>query len=222
MEGRPLSTETAATRWTFGVEPLPQAREVASRLRSLAGLVLSLEAPHPALDRLIAALRDAESELAALAPRDPAPRIGDAPPDARIYLDHSSDVGAFNPCFPTYRLQVDGQTASGTVAFPLVFEGPPGIVHGGFLALFFDQVVQHHNCELGLAGRTTSLALTYRRPTPLLRELDFEVTRSVDERRITSEARLMADGALLCEAVVRAVVGDRTRLPAVSPRRGGA
>ena len=56
-------------RWVFGVEPLPQSLEAAPLLRRIAGLVMSLEAPHSALDRLTAALRTAEEELAPLAPR---------------------------------------------------------------------------------------------------------------------------------------------------------
>ena len=211
------------TRWSFGVEPLPESLDVASRMRTVAGLVLSLETPHPALARLAAALRSAEAELGALAPADPAPRIGpEAAANRRVSIDHSGDVGAFNPCFPTYRIHVDGDRASGTVSFPVVYEGPPGLVHGGFLAVFFDSVVQHHNCELGLAGKTTSLALSYRRPTPLVTELAFEVERTVDERRISSTARLLAGGAVLCEAHVSAVAGNRAALPEASPRRSGA
>jgi acyl-coenzyme A thioesterase PaaI-like protein len=223
MEGRPLSNAATGTRWTFGVEPLSQSIEVASLLRTVAGLVLSLERPHPALERLADALRTAEVELEGLVPRDPSPRIGrQAASEGRAYLDHSRDVGAFNPCFPTYEIRVDGDRASGTVRFPVVYEGPPGVVHGGFLAVFFDSIVQHHNCDLGVAGKTTSLTVTYRRPTPLVTELHFEVDRAVDDRRITSAARLLADGVVLCEAQVNAVAGDRALLPEVSPRRAGA
>jgi len=210
-------------RWAFGVEPLPESLAVARLMRTVAGLVLSLETPHPAVERLAAALRSAEAELGKLAPADPTPRIGpEAAANRRIYIDHSRDIGAFNPCFPTYRIRVDADRASGSVSFPVVYEGPPGIVHGGFLALFFDSIVQHHNCDLGLAGKTTSLAVTFRRPAPLLTELEFEVKRSVDDRRITSTARLMAAGVVLCEAEVRAVAGNRDLLPEVSPRRSEA
>jgi hypothetical protein len=211
------------SRWSFGVEPLPESLVVANLMRKVAGLVLSLEAPHPALSRLADALCSAEAELAGLAPADLAPRIGpEASAGARAYIDHSRDIGAFNPCFPTYRIRVDGDRASGTVSFPIVFEGPPGLVNGGFLAVFFDLVVQHHNCEVGVAGKTTSLAVRYRRPTPLLAELAFEVERAVEGGRITSTARLLAGGELLCEAEVRAVAGNLAALPEVSPRRAGA
>ena len=87
MEDRALSheLESRKLRWTFGVEPLREALEVAPLLRRVAGLVLALEGPHPALARLADALRSAEAELGAVAPRDPAPRIGsDAASDGRV------------------------------------------------------------------------------------------------------------------------------------------
>ena len=207
-------------RWTFGVEPLPETLELASLLRRVSGLVLSLESAHPELERLAAALRSAEAELTKLAPADPSPRIGrDAPANRRVYLDHSRDIGAYNPCFPEYDILVDGRRAHGTVTFPIVFEGPPGIVHGGVLATFFDCVVQHHNCDVGVAGKTASLLLEYRRPTPLDVALAFEIDRTTYDRRITSRVRLFADDNTLCTATMEAVAGDHAQLPAVSPRR---
>ena len=204
-------------RWTFGVEPLPQAIEIASLIRNVAGLVLSLEQPHPAVERLAAALRDAEVELGRVAPASAVPRVGAS--EGRVYVDHARDVGEFNPCFPTYRIRVEGDRATGTVRFPIVFEGPPGLVNGGVLAVFFDLIVQHHNCDVGVSGKTTSISLRFRRPTPLLAELAFEIERAVADSRITSRARLLADDTVLCEAEVKAVAGDLAALPEVSPRR---
>src|SRR5262245_13286877 len=124
-------------RWTFGVEPLAQCRELAKLVRSVTGLALSLEAPNPALERLISALRGAEAELRGLVPRDPRPRVGaNASSDGRAYIDHARDIGAYNPCFPEYSILVEADRATGTVTFPIAYEGPPGIVHGGFLAVF--------------------------------------------------------------------------------------
>ena len=197
-----------------------QFNDFASAVRSLTGLVLSLEAPHAALDRLVATLRSAEAELWRLVPGNPAPRVGaNAAADGRVYLDHARDIGAFNPCFPTYDIRIDGDRATGAVTFPIAYEGPPGLVHGGFLAVFFDSIIQHHNCAVGVAGKTTSLTVTYRRPTPLLTELQFEVERALEGRRIVSTARLVADGVVLCEAQMSAVAGDLARLPEISPRR---
>jgi hypothetical protein len=189
-------------------------------MRRVAGLAISMEHETPALDRLIEDLRSAERALSVEAPADPVPRIGPAPsPQRRIYLDHSQDIGSYNPCFPEYTIEVHGDRAAGTVAFPLAYEGPPGLVHGGFLAVFFDCVIQDQNCELGQTGKTASLSVDYHRPAPLLKTLDFEVDRLVADRRIRSNARLTLDGVTLCSAAVDAALGDRSALPPVSPRR---
>jgi hypothetical protein len=207
-------------RWTFGVEPLPQALEVAPLLRRVTDLIQALESSDPAVDRLVTELREAERALATRAATGAVPRIGaDAPPERRPYVDHARDVGAYNPCFPEYSIVVDGGRATGTVDFPIAFEGPPGLVHGGVLATFFDCVIQHHNCDVGVAGKTTSLLLKYRRPTPLGTPLRFEIDRATADGRITSEARLFKDDELLCGATMEAVAGDVTNLPPVSPRR---
>jgi hypothetical protein len=208
------------TRWTFGEEPLPQTVVAAGLLRRVTGLVLSMEAADPAVDHLVAALEQAERELAARAPTDARPRVGErADGDGRLYLDHSRDIGAYDACFPEYTISVDGARATGTVSFPTAYEGPPGVVHGGFVGLLFDCVVQHHNCDVGVAGKTTSMTVRFRRPTPLHTDLRFEIDRGVDDGRITSVARLLHDDVLVAEAEVRAFLGDRANLPAVSPRR---
>ena len=76
----------------------------------------------------------------------------------------------------------DDDGAHGTVEFPISYEGPPGLVHGGFLAVFFDCVFQELNCALGLAGKTAELSVRFRRPTPLLTPLTYRAERIVDDR----------------------------------------
>lgn len=206
--------------WSFGVEPLDQARALAPLLRRVAGLVQALDEPHAAVDRLHAQLVVAEAELAAVAAEDPRPRVGDDPPaPGRPYVDHGADIGGYNPCFPEYELTVAGDRAHGTVTFPIVFEGPPGIVHGGVQATFFDCVMQEHNCAVGQAGKTTALRTRYRRPVPLATPLSFTVQREVADGRIVSTGSLVAGDAVLTTATMEAVVGDRDGLPSVSPRR---
>jgi hypothetical protein len=188
----------------FGEAPLAQTVAAAGAIRRLSSLLLSLEHAHPTVDAILTQISDWESELSAAVPPDSAPRIGsDDDGSRRIYLDHATDIGAFNPCFPEYHFdQFDAGTASGRVAFPLVYEGPPGLVHGGFLAVFFDCVMQHQNCLAGLAGKTRSLKVTFRRPTPVLADLRFDIARSEVERGITSTARLLLDDEVLCTGEV--------------------
>jgi acyl-coenzyme A thioesterase PaaI-like protein len=195
----------------FGEQPLAQTVAAAGALRRLAGVLLSLEHPHPSVDALLAQLSEWETELAGAVPPDATPRIGDdGTATQRVYLSHAFDIGAFNPCFPEYEFdRIDAETASGRVTFPVVYEGPPGLVHGGFLAVFFDCVIQHQNCATELSGKTRSLNVTFRRPTPILTELRFDLARAQVDRGVTSTARLLLHGEVLC-------IGEATTL-ALSP-----
>ncbi|MBV9640303.1 MAG: hypothetical protein JO330_12190 [Mycobacteriaceae bacterium] len=188
----------------FGEEPLAQTIAAAAAIRRLSALLLSLEREHPTVKAMLAQFAEWERELAVAASPDAAPRIGpDAGHTQRLYLSHAFDIGAFNPCFPEYRFDSLGsETASGAVNFPLVFEGPPGLVHGGFIAVFFDCVTQHQNCAAALSGKTRSLRVTFRRPTPILTELRFDIVRSESDGQITSTARLMLDEQVLCSGEV--------------------
>lgn len=190
----------------FGELPLPQTVAVAAAIRRLTSLILALEHPHPAVDEMLIQFAEWESELAAAVPPDSAPRMHSDGETKRIYLAHAFDIGTFNPCFPEYRFDhLDAQTASGSVTFPLVFEGPPGFVHGGFLAVFFDCVTQHQNCAAALSGRTRTLSVTYRRPTPVLTELRFDVIRTEVDGAITSTSRLLHGDEVLCIGEMNAV-----------------
>jgi hypothetical protein len=209
-----------AERWTFGEAPLEEAQVIATAVRKLLGTVLALEL---SCDELLALADDLDAYETALSrhlPPDLRPRVGPAPADdQRVYLDHSRDIGEFNPCVPSYTLRCADDRGEGTVEFPVLYEGPPGIVHGGILALFFDCVLQQLNCDLGVSGKTSDLSVRYRRPTPLLTRLDVYARREIGATRIVSFAELRLDDKVLCEAEMRAVVGDRAALPAVSPRR---
>jgi hypothetical protein len=183
----------------YGEQPLAQTVAAAGAMRRLTGLLLSLEHDHPAVDAMLAQFSEWEKELAAAASPDPTPRIGDGGETKRVYLDHAFDVGAYNPCFPEYTFDdLDADTASGRVTFPLMYEGPPGLVNGGFLAVFFDCVTQHQSCAARLTGKTRSLTVTFRRPTPILTELRFDAVRSESDGRVTSTARLLLDDEVLC------------------------
>lgn len=183
---------------SYGERPLAQTVAAAGALRRLSGLLLSLEHEHPTVDAMLRQINEWKGELAAAAPPDPTPRIGPEATDSqRVYLDHAFDIGAYNPAFPEYTIdELDADTASGRVTFPVVFEGPPGLVNGGFLGVFFDCVTQHHSCATGRTGKTRSLTVTFRRPTPILTELTFDVTRVEADGRVTSTARLLGDEVL--------------------------
>ena len=211
---------TPIVPWTFGESALPETMALAAAVRDLVGVALSLEGPVPEIAELTEQIRAVCARLQPQLPRDGRPRVGlDVDDDRRVYIDHSRDVGDYNPFFPQYRLTCADGRADGEVEFPIAYEGPPGVVHGGFLALLFDCVLQQLNCDLGTAGKTASISVRYRRPTPILTALRIVATREIVDRRINSTAELYRDDELLCAAEMSAVAGTREALPAVSPRR---
>ncbi len=198
----------------FGEQPLPQTVAAAAAMRRLTSLLLSLEHAHPSVEEMLARFAEWETALSTDVPPDPTPRIGEDPDGThRLYLQHAIDIGAFNPCFPTYEFdQLEPDSAAGSVTFPVAYEGPPGLVHGGFLGVFFDCVVQHHNCATAPSGMTRTMTVAYRRPVPLLTELRFDVTRTAVDGKVTSTARLLLDDQVLCVGEVDAVVLPPERL----------
>ncbi len=209
---------------SYGERPLPQTVAVAGAMRRLTDLLLSLEHDHPTVEAMLEQMAVWEKDLAAAAAPDLTPRMGPSGGETqRVYLDHAFDIGAYNPCFPEYTFeQLDADTASGRVTFPLVFEGPPGLVNGGFLAVFFDCVTQHQSCAAKLTGKTRSLTVTFRRPTPILTELQFDVVRTESDGKVTSTARLLLGDEVLCIGEFNTVASSPDKLRGVQfgKRRG--
>lgn len=82
-------------------------------------------------------------------------------------------------------------------------------------------MTQHQSCAVGAAGRTRSLLVTYRRPTPILTELNFDIARREVERGIASTARLSHRGELLCTGEVTTAAAAPEKLSAIRFGGGG-
>jgi acyl-coenzyme A thioesterase PaaI-like protein len=134
--------------------------------------------------------------------------------DARLYAEsaNAGDVGAFfdqspliglaNPLAPPLTIgRKDDRHAHATGIFGSAYEGPPGSVHGGFVAAAFDEVLGYVQSLSGQAGMTGTLKVVYRSPTPLHTPLLFEAELDrVEGRKIFTRARLEAGGVLCAEA----------------------
>ena len=159
------------------------------------------------------------SGSSARSPRTSRREIGDAPrPEQRVYVDHSRDIGDYNPCFPLYDLECADDRAVGKVTFPICYGAPRASCTAASSRCYFDCVLQQLNCDLGVAGKTTNLDMRYRRPTPLLTPLRVTAERSLDDDRIQSHAELFLDDELLCTAEMTALQGNREGCPR-SPTR---
>jgi hypothetical protein len=110
-------------------------------------------------------------------------------------------LGLYNPLALPVRMTWEPPMAIGHARFGAAYEGPPGCVHGGVISGVFDQVFNVANLKNGVAGPTANLAIDYRRPTPLQRDLVFEgwVDR-VEDRKVFARGRVLHDGRVTAEA----------------------
>ena len=118
--------------------------------------------------------------------------------DPQGHLEFSPLVGLANPLAPPLVCSlVDGRIV-GEVVFGLAYEGPPGHVHGGYVAAAFDEVLGMVQSTTERPGMTGLLTVRYRSPTPLHRPVRFagEVIK-VEGRKIFTRATLH-DGETLC------------------------
>lgn len=78
-------------------------------------------------------------------------------------------VGMRNPLAPPLSIVQDRVKGGASSEFFLnaLYEGPPGKVHGGVLALVLDQIFGEAAAAGGTPGMTGTLTLRYRKPTAL-------------------------------------------------------
>ena len=117
------------------------------------------------------------------------------------YLPRSPLVGEVSPMAPPIAYEFrDGRIHAHGV-FHAAYEGPPGYVHGGWIALAFDEVLGMTNIGSGHPGMTGKLSVRYRRPTPLHVEVRFEGwVEQVDGKRIVAKGSLHVGDQLTAEA----------------------
>ena len=118
------------------------------------------------------------------------------------FFDQSPMIGLANPLAPPITIGRSGErTVFATVRFGSAYEGPPGTVHGGYVAAAFDEVLGFVQSLSGNPGMTGTLTVRYRKPTPLHEELKFEAEWVRSEgRKIFCEGKVFADGVLTAEA----------------------
>jgi len=76
-------------------------------------------------------------------------------------------IGAANPIAPPMTVRMlDDATVVGECTMRHIHEGPPGAVHGGWVATLLDQLLGHATAASGHPGFTGELTVRYRRPTP--------------------------------------------------------
>jgi acyl-coenzyme A thioesterase PaaI-like protein len=124
-----------------------------------------------------------------------------AGPDPHAFFDHSPMLGRANPLAPPLSLWEEGGKIRGSATFGTAYEGPPGCVHGGYVAAAFDEVLGSTQSMGGRPGMTGRLTVHYRSPTPLHTELRFEArVVEVSGRKTFTHGTLHAGEVLCAEA----------------------
>tara|TARA_R110002110_G_scaffold413729_1_gene641526 strand:- start:3707 stop:4360 length:654 start_codon:yes stop_codon:yes gene_type:complete len=103
---------------------------------------------------------------------------------AEIANEMNALGGHSNPMAPGINMWVDGMCAAGTVSFNHSYEGPPGFVHGGYVAGILDQFLGMAQIVGKQPGMTGTLTIHYHQPTPLDTELQLRAeSKTVGERK---------------------------------------
>ena len=128
------------------------------------------------------------------------------------FFDASPIIGLANPLAPPLRLTAEGGIVTGAVHFGAAYEGPPGCVHGGWIAAAFDEFLGFVMSATGNPGMTGTLKVIYRSPTPLKTDLRFEAGEWRTERRkVIATGSLYAGERLCAEAEGIFIAIDRTK-----------
>jgi acyl-coenzyme A thioesterase PaaI-like protein len=117
------------------------------------------------------------------------------------YLPRSPLVGVVSPLAPPMTWTADGDGVHMRGTYHAAYEGPPGYVHGGWVALTFDELLGMTNIAAGHPGMTGRLTIRYLKPTPVHRTVELHArTERVEGRRIVCRGELSVDGVRTAEA----------------------
>ena len=181
----------------------PARLRLARATRALLDLGAGPDADHadPAeLDAAAAAVEEAVARVHAATGRAPgAPRAPREPLSRYAeVLPHSSLVGTVSAVAPESTWTFVDGVLEVRATFGLLHEGPPASVHGGFVALAFDDALGMTNVLSGHGGFTGRLTVRYRSRTPLHAELVLRAWVDRHEGRRTVTRAELWHGDVLC------------------------
>jgi acyl-coenzyme A thioesterase PaaI-like protein len=128
----------------------------------------------------------------------PQPRPDGHPRD---FFPTSPVIGFANPLSPPVEITVVDGEVRGRVTFGYPYEGPPTCVHGGVIAMVFDELLGAANIVGGYPGMTGTLTVRYLKPTPLRTELRIVARCEGKEgRKIRTKGWIYAGDVVTAEA----------------------
>jgi acyl-coenzyme A thioesterase PaaI-like protein len=176
-------------------------RALITRLADTSASLTQLEELADRLDEVVAAMPQGAVEGGPGGEPGAAEASLALPAELQRLIERSPIIGLANPLAAPLHLEVLDDRILGRVSFSPAYEGPPGKVHGGYIAAVFDELLGSTQILSGRAGMTGRLVVHYRSPTPLDTELRLEGRIKGSERRkIFCEGSLWAGDQLCAEA----------------------
>jgi acyl-coenzyme A thioesterase PaaI-like protein len=175
---------------------------LAEQLRRITSAMVGLPIADTDITAATAAVREVADVLERVA--GPGRRLR-AQPDPvghpQEFFPTSPVIGFANPVAPPVVVEaVDGELR-GTAYFDYQYEGPPTCVHGGVIAMVFDEMLGAANIMAGSPGMTGTLTIRYRKPTPLRTPLRLEARFMGREgRKIRTYGAIFHEQTLTAEA----------------------
>jgi acyl-coenzyme A thioesterase PaaI-like protein len=149
--------------------------ELAHQLRRITSAMVGLPIDDADITAAAATLKDVADGFDRVAGPGRRPRAQPDPVgDPQEFFPTSPVIGFANPIAPPVVVEaVDGELR-GTAFFDYQYEGPPTCVHGGVIAMVFDEMLGAANIMAGSPAMTGTLTIKYRKPTPLRTPLRLE------------------------------------------------
>lgn len=188
------------------VEPTPRRAalfRVADAIRVVLHRMVQSSAPNEVIETAAADLEAVAERFAAYSSKSMYEGFAESANAGEPFgfFDHSPMLGRANPLAPPISLWLDGDRMVGSARFGAAYEGPPGCVHGGYVAAAFDEVLGSTQSLSGSPGMTGRLTVHYRSPTPLETDLRFVGwLDAVEGRKIFTRGELWAGDRLCAEA----------------------
>lgn len=193
-------------------EPVDEQRverlsALAAEVRRLNEATVHTALPEEELTELTAQVRRLTDRLGAA--RRALPPVSAALDDGMLQQLASPVTGDLNPIAPPCEVDFleDGSVRT-EFTLNFLYEGPPGLVHGGVSAMVLDQLLGLAANRNGTPGLTATLELRYRRPTPLGERLTAEARIDrIEGRKAYAVGRILnAEGKVTIEATAMFVM----------------
>jgi acyl-coenzyme A thioesterase PaaI-like protein len=190
---------------------VPELEDLTDAVRELIDRVRTIDAPADVLTDALAQVRAVVDDLTPFAYRGPYqqaslrlpegahPELAGRQPSE--FFPYSPVVGPRNPLAPPVRMWTDGDRLRGEVTLRAPYNGPPSMVHGGVIALIFDELLGAANVVHGVGAFTGTLTVRYERPTPLAKPLEMVAwVDRMEGRKVYTQGELRHDGAVTARA----------------------